>query len=237
MYERLADEAFAMSGGSRVLVSENRIMALAKARDELVKRTERYMLFLASVLIVIFLVINELIQVPKIFGIEFNSNGPGDGTATAMRIDGHILFAFGFLLIGNLIALLHSGAMLKLFLAESLLQRSLKITHEGRDRVLALVALAFFPYIYRVIDETIDLHSDRSLRALNRFCHVATIVSVPFTYIGFYLLVLLQGLWMMWQHESIVVSVGFVAVLLLANAVTLTLHAYTFLPRVVREER
>ncbi len=225
-YQTLADAVFDVDRNPDQPVSQNQLVFLVERRDKLVHRTERYMLFLVSILILIFLEINDIIRITTLFGLNLEA-------VSKEFIDGRTLFVFGFLLIGNLIALLHSGAMSKFFLLERLIERSIKEAYVGREQIISLVAMSFFPLVYNVLaGYTNSLKIKPGILAYIQYCHYATLIMAPLAYIIFYLVVLFQGLVMLTKSDSYFVSVGFVAILIVANLITLPLHAFTFFPRV-----
>jgi hypothetical protein len=153
-----------------------------KVRDDLVGRIEKAMLFLATVLILIFFVLLRIIDVPKMLNIEFTNNRR------------QVYFVFTFLLIGNIVALLYSTAMLKMFMMESLIDRFSSIYYTPTYKSLNEILLRFFTFTYELISEQASGFVPRSVRRVSRILHYFTTFLIPTGYMAFYIFVLWIGL-------------------------------------------
>jgi hypothetical protein len=197
---------------------------LVKQRDEIVSQIYKTMFFLATLLILVFLIEINLVTAAT-------SLVPG----VTLRYD-QDLFVFGGLLIGNIVALLFSSAMVKMFVLEYLLATYNWLTYEGASRYISSVSSRFYVYIFESIADQID-SLPRSVTAIARAIHWMTVIILPITYICFYCYVLGHALLAFYSKKPSGVELfgasaefWYLAVLLFFNGVTLSLYAFAFFP-------
>ena len=154
-----------------------------KMRDELATRIEKSMIFLATVLVLVFFVLLRIIDTPKILDIEFSGSDHR-----------RVYFVFAFLLIGNIIALLYATAMLKMFMVETLIGRFIALSYRETYQPFAAILFRFFPFSYALIAREVGRSTPRFIVRLGSGLNVFTTVGLPILYMAFYAAVLVQGL-------------------------------------------
>jgi hypothetical protein len=196
---------------------------LTKQRDEIAARIEKIMLFLVSTLLVIFLVIYDVVSdSPGLFGFKISSK---------------IYFIFFFLLVGNLIALLHAGAMLKMFILEGIISFSVDDASNSPDQPISFITSRFFTFSYKFISRQDNSVVQYPIRLIAKIINIVMNIFIPITYMSFYVYVLAVSLKLIWYFPvaadnnlpmpPVELLCG---TLLLANAITLFVYAFMFVP-------
>jgi hypothetical protein len=217
------------------------IEKIIKQRDAIVSQIYRTRFFLATLLILVFLIEINLVKIPStVWGVRLNFDQPGASTAQQDVINNQDLFIFGFLLIGNIVALLFSSAMVKMFTLEYVLETYASLRSEGPGLYVASITYRFYVFIFGLIADQASI-VPRSIVTAARGIHWITVVALPLTFISFYCVVLLRALVRFWTEkpsgvELLGTNVEFVyfIVLALCNGLTLSLYAFAFFPCVTR---
>jgi hypothetical protein len=160
---------------------ENKIDKLTKQRDEIVSQIYRTMRFLATVMILVFLL--------ELKAVSFK----GELWGMNLKADQSELI-FGLLLIGNLIALLFATAMTKMFMLEFVLKSYFYLRDEGNSLFITGIAYRFYAFTFGLIGERSNNSLPSTITRPSRVIHALTIILLPLTYIFAYTAVLLLAL-------------------------------------------
>jgi hypothetical protein len=235
VYTLIVEDAMAGVTQDELSKIDEHLEDLVKIRDELVRRIEKSMMFLATLLIFIALVEANIITTLKILGLEFTASQT-------------IYFVFFGLVIGNLVALLNSTAMFKMFIVESLIEHFIDVRYDRGYRRFIGILVRFFAFSYKVFFRDISGAVPAVIARLSAILHRFTVVLLPFAYILCYLLVLVGGLeYIKYSNvEQQPTSHGDQVVpqypitqgernllfgsLLALNFITLPIHLFTFFP-------
>src|ERR1700720_1040582 len=124
-----------------ILEIEKNADKIVKQRDDIVAQLYKTMLFLSTLMIFIFL-------------IEVNLAGIPDNLLGIVKLQSQTdTVIFGFLLIGNVVALLFSSAMVKMFTLEYVLASYWALRSEGPRRYIAGVTYRFYVFIFDLIGQ------------------------------------------------------------------------------------
>jgi DUF2934 family protein len=201
-----------------ILEIEKNLDKIAKQRDDIVAQLYKTMLFLSTLMIFIFLIEVNLAGLPEtLMGFKLSSSAD-----TAI---------FGFLLIGNIVALLFSSAMVKMFVLEYVLDSYWALRSEGPRRYIANVTYRFYVFIFDLIGQQTGAGVPKFITRLSRIIHVATVLILPITFISIYCSVLYIALLKFWAQSSTDrLELWYFAVLVFFNLLTLSLYAFAFFP-------
>jgi hypothetical protein len=167
---------------------ESNLDKLMKQRDEIVSQIYRTMRFLATVMILVFLLEIKAVSFKgELWGMNLNADR------------GELIF--GLLLIGNVIALLFSTAMMRMFIIEFVLKSYLYLRGEGNRLFVNGISYRFFAFTFGLIAEQKTNGLSKSVTIPSQISHAATIVILPLTYILSYVVVLGIALFGFWRPE------------------------------------
>jgi hypothetical protein len=220
---------------SEVQQIEKGIGDITKQRDNIVSQIYKIMTFLTSLLILVLLIELNVIAIPNAaWGVTVHY---GD----ADRMNNQDIFIFGFLLVGNIVALLFSSAMVKMFMLEYLIDTYCSLRVEGPSRYIASVAYRFYVFIFGTISDQKGAGIPNAVTLASRVIHCITVIVLPITFIVLYCCVLALALTRFWTEApsgmSILgtqVELWYVLLLSFFNLVTLSLYAFAFFPCITR---
>jgi hypothetical protein len=173
---------------------------IIKQRDDIVSQIYRTMLFLASLLILVFLIEINVVEIPPtVWGVKLNV--PGGTAAQGQEVNNQDVFIFGFLLIGNIIALLFSSAMAKMFMLEYMLDIYSSLRASGPTQYIAKLSYRFYVFIFGLIADQAAYGVPKPVAAVSRAIHWITVVVLPITFIFLYCSVLLRALFRFWKED------------------------------------
>jgi len=216
---------------------------IIKQRDDIVSQIYRTMFFLASLLVLVFLIEINLVAIPStVWGVKLTFDGIGPPAAGQQDVvNNKDMFIFGFLLIGNIIALLFSSAMVKMFMLEYMLDTYSALQADGPSRYVTGVTYRFYVFIFGLIADQINSGVPRTVTRVARGIHWVTVIVLPITFIFLYCTVLLRALLRFWTEApsgihlfGANVEIWYLAILVFFNALTLSLYAFAFFPCVTR---
>jgi len=216
---------------------------ISKQRDDIVSQIYRTMLFLASLLILVFLIEINLVAIPNtVWGVKLtfdNAGASAQGQQDA--VNNNDMFIFGFLLIGNIIALLFSSAMVKMFMLEYMLDTHSSLRVNGPSRYVANLTYRFYVFVFGLIAEQINAGVPKSVTSVSRLIHGVTVIVLPITFIFLYCSVLLRALFRFWTEVpsgiylfGTNVEFWYFAILVFFNVLTLSFYAFAFFPCLTR---
>jgi hypothetical protein len=163
----------------------NNIDKITKQRDDIVSQLYRTMKFLATVMILVFLLeIKAVAFKGEIWGLNLKAD------------QGELVF--GLLLMGNLIALLFATAMMKMFMIEFILRSYLYLREEATNLFVFGLTYRFYAFTFGLIADQSTRGVPKGITVPSRFIHAATIILLPLTYILAYvgvLFIALRGFW------------------------------------------
>jgi hypothetical protein len=213
---------------------------LVQQRDAIVAQLYRTMLFLASLMILIFLIEINLVAIPStVWGVQLTlENSPP--TIQEDRVNNQDIFIFGFLLIGNIIALLFSGAMVKGFMLEFLLKAYCWLKAEGPCRYVGGLTCRFYAFVFELISEQECVGVSTLITRIAKIVHIIMVVVLPLTFIFLYCSVLLVALVKFWSGPptsakllGASLEVWYFWSLVFFNTLTLSVYAFAFFPCLV----
>jgi hypothetical protein len=168
-------------------VIENSLDRFTKQRDDIVSQIYRTMRFLATAMILVFLLEIKAVSFNGVFwGLNLNAD------------ESELIF--GLLLLGNLIALLFATAMMKMFMIEFVLKSYFYLRGEGHKLFVAGIAHRFFAFTFGLIAEQRAIGLSKKITIPSHINHALTIILLPLTYILAYLAVLFIALRGFWRH-------------------------------------
>jgi hypothetical protein len=210
------------------------IDTIVKQRDAIVSQIYKIMFFLASLMIFIFL-------------IEIKFVDPSEGfVSLKFKVADEGMFIFGFLLIGNIVALLFSSAMVKMFMLEFILKTYCWLNFDGPGRFIAGVAYRFYVFVFGLITEQNRAGIPRPISRIAGAIHLVTVVILPLSFIFAYCSVLWRALARFWAAPTQLPGIGaapvhaqllgigvetwYFYVLVFFNLITLSFYAFAFFP-------
>ena len=217
---------------------ERNIDKIAKKRDDIVSQLYRTMFFLASLLILIFLMEINLIEIPStVWGVHITVDKSSSLTQSEAVVNNQDILIFGLLLIGNIVALLFSSAMVKGFILEYIIKTYYSLTAEVPERFIAGATYRFYVFVFGLIAEQKQLGMPKILRQIAGGIHWINVVVLPVTFIVFYCFVLVRALTSFWTKPpagidflGINIETWYFYVLVFFNAATLSFYAFAFFP-------
>jgi hypothetical protein len=223
-------------------ISKN-VDSIIKQRNAIVSQIYKTMLFLVSLLILVFLIEINLVEIPStVSGVKLtigNSGAPSQGSQNVVNnVD---IFIFGFLLIGNIIALLFSSAIVKMFMLEYMLNTYASLRSNGPGRYVAGIMYRFYVFIFGLIADQIDSGVPKLVTRVSRAIHYITVIVLPLTFIFLYCSVLLHALVRFGTETpsgiklfGVNVELWYFATLVFFNILTLSFYAFAFFPCTIR---
>jgi hypothetical protein len=201
---------------------------ITKQRDDIVSQIYRSMLFLASLLILIFLIEINLVTIPStVWGVQLTTD----------KVNNQDMFIFGFLLIGNIIALLFSSAMVKMFMLEYILKTYCTLSADGVGRYVSGMTTRFYVFVFGLVAEQNAIGVPAVILKTCRLIHWITVVILPVMFIVLYCSVFIRALLKFWTELPSgtyifgqTVELWYFILLLFFNALTLSFYAFAFFP-------
>ena len=217
---------------------EKNLDKIAKKRDDIVSQLYRTMFFLASLLILIFLIEINLIAIPStVWGVRITVDKSSSLAQSEDVVNNQDILIFGLLLIGNIVALLFSSAMVKGFMLEYIIKTYYSLTADVPDRFIAGATYRFYVFVFGLIAEQKQLGMPKVIRQIAEGIHWTTVVVLPLTFICLYCFVLGRALTLFWNKSpggidllGINIEMWYFWVLVFFNAVTLSFYAFAFFP-------
>jgi hypothetical protein len=213
---------------------------IVKQRDAIISQIYRTMFFLASLMILIFLIEINLVAIPStVWGVRLTVDNPSSASQQDL-VNNQDIFIFGFLLIGNIIALLFSSAMVQGFMLEFLLKAYCRLKSDGPCRYVAGATYQFYAFVFGLISEQGRVGVPPLITRISSVIHWVTVVVIPLTFILAYCSVLLLALVRFWTETptgikllGIEVELWYFGILVFFNALTLSFYAFAFFPCLV----
>ena len=147
------------------------------------------------------------------------------------------MFIFGFLLVGNIVALLFSSAMVKMFMLEFVLKTYCWLSSDGPGRYISGVTYRFYVFVFGLIAEQRGAGIPRPITLASSAIHLITVVVLPMTFILVYCTVLMDALVRFWTEKptgatllGANVELWYFAILVFFNILTLSFYAFAFFP-------
>ena len=217
---------------------EKNLDKIAKKRDDIVSQLYRTMFFLASLLILIFLMEINLIAIPStVWGLHITVDKSSSLAQSGDVVNNQDILIFGLLLIGNIVALLFSSAMVKGFMLEYIIKTYYSLTADVPDRFIAGATYRFYVFVFGLIAEQKQLGMPKLIRQIAGGIHWITVVVLPLTFIFLYCFVLVRALISFWTKPptgidflGINIEMWYFCVLVFFNAVTLSFYTFAFFP-------
>lgn len=216
---------------------------IMKQRDDIVSQIYKTMFFLVTLLILVFLIEANLIAIPStVWGVRLTLDAPGQSLPSQQDVvNNRDMFIFGFLLVGNIVALLFSSAMVKMFMLEYVLDTLSSLQCDGPGRYIASVTQRFYVFTFGLIADQKGSGVPPSVTSASRAIHWITVIVLPITFIFLYCSVLLRALIKFWTEAPsgtnilwISIEHWYFGILIFFNALTLSFYAFSFFPCVTR---
>jgi hypothetical protein len=211
---------------------------IVKKRDDIVSQLYRTMFFLASTLILIFLIEINLVAIPStVWGVRITIDNPPSATEPQQEVNNQDMFIFGFLLIGNVVALLFSSAMVKAFILEFVLKTYCWLKFDGPSRYISELTYRFYVFVFGLISEQDRAGVPKLITRISGGIHWVTVLVLPLTFIFVYCLVLLRALIRFWTEDptgikllGANVELWYFSILVFFNVLTLSFYVFAFFP-------
>lgn len=198
-------------------------LAIAKQRDDIVAQMYKSLRFLATLMILIFLMEMKVVTIPtSVWSVHIRASAP--------------TIIFGLLLIGNVVALLLSSAMMKMFMLEFILKHYASFREEGAKSFFSGLAYRFYAFTFGVVSEHGGETVPIIIRKLAHIIHIITVIMLPILYIAAYNIVLSRAIIDLYESEpsilifEISIESWYIFILMIFNMLTSSFYIFVFFP-------
>jgi hypothetical protein len=182
--------------------------------------------------------VSHVINGPKFLGqVSITIDNLPSATEPQQEVNNQDMFIFGFLLIGNVVALLFSSAMVKAFILEFVLKTYCWLKFDGPSHYISGLIYRFYVFVFGLISEQDRAGVPKLITTISSGIHWVTVLVLPLTFIFVYCLVLLRALIRFWTEDptgikllGANVELWYFCILVFFNVLTLSFYAFAFFP-------